>query len=104
VPARLDFSQVSNTPGLNSLLQQLLQHSWQERPSPVQAQQILKHQTNQTHSNRAAQSVPADPAKQFVSLQDLQAVIAALLGIQDKDAHKGHQVRQCWVLTSPTVQ
>ncbi len=41
MPARLDFSQVSNTPGLNSLLQQLLQHSWQERPSPVQAQQIL---------------------------------------------------------------
>jgi len=104
-PARLDLGPVSNSPGLNNLLQQLLQHSWQERPLPVQAQHILtqaQHQTNQTigQSNRAAQAVPADPAGLYVSLQDLQAVIAALQKFRDNDAHKGQQVRQYWVLTS----
>ncbi|KAA6429629.1 MAG: serine threonine kinase, partial [Trebouxia sp. A1-2] len=100
-PARLDLGPVSNTSGLNKLLQQLLHPSWQERPSPAQAQHILtqaQHQANQTQSNRAAQSVPADPAKQYASLQDLQAVFAALQEIQgvlqeiqDKHAHKGQQ-------------
>lgn len=108
-PARLDLGPVSNTSGLNKLLQQLLHPSWQERPSPAQAQHILtqaQHQANQTQSNRAAQSVPADPAKQYASLQDLQAVFAALQEIQgvlqeiqDKHAHKGQQVRHCWMLT-----
>lgn len=84
-PARLDAGLVSNTPGLNNLLQQLLQHSWQERPSPVQAQHILtqaQHLPNQAQSNRAAHSVLANPAKQYVSLQDIQAAIAALPGIR----------------------
>ncbi len=98
-PARLDLGPVSNSPGLNNLLQQLLHQNWQERPSPVQARYILKqaqHQTNQTigQSNRAAQPVPTDPAGLYVSLQDLQAAIAAFQKFRDNDAHKGQQVRQ----------
>ena len=37
----MDLRYVSKSPGLNRLLQGLLLHKWQDRPTAVQAQQIL---------------------------------------------------------------
>jgi len=104
LPTNLDFTQVSSRPGLNNLLQHLLQHDWQDSPSAMQAQQMLAQalpQTQQTQSKPAAPSAPAaaQQASQFVNLQiaeeALPAVIAALHGVQAKAATFQYQVRHC---------
>ena len=112
LPANLDFGQISSRPGLNTLLQHLLQHIWQDRPSAIQAQQMLAQappQTQQTQSQPATPSAPAaaQQASQYINLQiaeeALPAVIAALQGLHAKAATCQYQVRHCSLVLQPSV-
>lgn len=107
MPANLDFTEGSSRPGLNNVLQDLLQHDWQDRPSAIQAQQMLGQAPQQTQSKPATPSAPAaaQQASQYVSLQiaeeALPAVIAAVQGVQAKAATCQYQVRHCVLELQP---